>query len=420
MIQPESKNWINKYFSLIEEKKIDLNEVTAPDSIAKTEFLHTTFFKSGIVFGYPSQLIFYKEVNSIKWTSDERLAVLLFECLFMVYRTEKNSDSKEDFVSTLLDFYQQFDNKVSINVLKLFFKESDEVKLENILKQRTHVRKTLSNQIWVNYLSNNLIYIDVLAFRSFLLHQKQMKESYGEYVKAALYLVAAMSLVDDQIEKSEKKILSTFLSSSIFTETDRKSFKKRLKEKSITLADVHLPDEDDDLFKFYLVDMAILTIHSDLSTMTDEYVQLYSLCEYLSVDTQQLSNSIILIERFMIENNHQIKFLQEKSSYDELYGNFSKRWIKILGRNKDKFINELKDSKELIFLVNKSFQKELTLEEKEKVKNQFKELAKSMPALAIFMLPGGMILLPIILKIIPDLIPSAFQGNKIDIQKKEE
>ena len=58
-------------------------------------------------------------------------------------------------------------------------------------------------------------------------------------------------------------------------------------------------------------------------------------------------------------------------------------------------------------------------EEKEAVKTQFKDLAKSIPALTIFMLPGGAILLPIILKLIPDLIPTAFKENEIDDQQED-
>ena len=160
--------------------------------------------------------------------------------------------------------------------------------------------------------------------------------------------------------------------------------------------------------------MAVLTVHSDLSAIGEEITYLHKLCNHLKVNHVQMERSIIMIERFVMENNHKITFLQERSSYEQLYGNFSKRWIKILGRNKDKFIEELRESKELIFLVNKSFQHELNTEEKEKVKAQFKDLAKSLPALAIFMLPGGLILLPLILKIIPDLIPSAFKENKVE------
>jgi hypothetical protein len=100
--------------------------------------------------------------------------------------------------------------------------------------------------------------------------------------------------------------------------------------------------------------------------------------------------------------------------YEKMYGSLSKRWIKILGRNKDKLAAELKESKELLFLIKKSTTHELTKEEKEKVKSQFLDLAKSMPALAIFLLPGGALLLPMVLKVIPSLIPSAFRNNEIE------
>ncbi|RZN76658.1 MAG: hypothetical protein EVB12_06305, partial [Winogradskyella sp.] len=39
---------------------------------------------------------------------------------------------------------------------------------------------------------------------------------------------------------------------------------------------------------------------------------------------------------------------------------------------------------------------------------------KSIPSLAIFMLPGGMLLLPLFVKFIPKLLPSAFDENRIE------
>ena len=83
-------------------------------------------------------------------------------------------------------------------------------------------------------------------------------------------------------------------------------------------------------------------------------------------------------------------------------------------RNKDKLREELKESKQLVLLVKKSASEELSKEEKDLVKTQFKDIVKSVPALAIFMLPGGTILLPILLKVLPDLVPTAFRENKID------
>ena len=58
--------------------------------------------------------------------------------------------------------------------------------------------------------------------------------------------------------------------------------------------------------------------------------------------------------------------------------------------------------------------RDLNNEEKKKVQNQLLDIFKSIPSLAIFILPGGAILLPIFIKLIPKLLPSAFDENRID------
>jgi len=126
----------------------------------------------------------------------------------------------------------------------------------------------------------------------------------------------------------------------------------------------------------------------------------------------------VMVGSFVLNNNQKVSFLKTSSSYEKMFSSFSRRWIKVLGRNKDKLGKEIKQSKELVFLIKKSTTKELTKEEKEIVKDQFLDIAKSMPALAIFMLPGGALLLPLLLKILPDLLPSAFRDNEIDNEKK--
>ena len=81
-------------------------------------------------------------------------------------------------------------------------------------------------------------------------------------------------------------------------------------------------------------------------------------------------------------------------------------------------ITELKESKELVSLIKKSTTTELTKKEKELVKDQFMDILKSVPSIGIFLLPGGALLLPLILKIVPDLMPSAFKENELDNKKK--
>lgn len=413
MLAPGSKNWIAKYFELVQNGEIKLS-FNIPEGVTKEEYLHTTLFQSGLVFGFASDFLFSRPNSSGSWTTDEKLKLLLFEGLLIVYLSENEDFNPKQFEDYLLQFYAQYKESATLNVFQLFVKETPSVKLENILKRRVHVRRTIKNQLWVNYLYNSLVFLDVLAFREFLLNGIKLEDTYSKFAMGVLNTVGVASLADGIIESQEQTILDVFTASANISDENKKEFKSKVLKGELNLSSIELPDDNDVLYKLYLLDVATMTVHSDLSALDSEIVFLYELCNYLHIDSDTLHKALILIEGFVIENSHKVTFLRESSSYDQLYGNFSKRWIKVLGRNKDKFIEELRESKELIALVNKSLKEELTPEEKEKVKTQFKDLVKSMPALAIFMLPGGMLILPIILKIIPDLLPTAFKGNEPD------
>jgi len=83
----------------------------------------------------------------------------------------------------------------------------------------------------------------------------------------------------------------------------------------------------------------------------------------------------------------------------------------ILHKNKLRFAKELQESKEAVFLIKKSMHTSLSSEEKEKVKLQLFDIFKAIPAFAVFMLPGGALLLPLLIKLIPDILPSAFRED---------
>ncbi len=84
-------------------------------------------------------------------------------------------------------------------------------------------------------------------------------------------------------------------------------------------------------------------------------------------------------------------------------------------KNKKRLAKELQESKELVVLLKKSTRQKLTEEEKIKVKKQLLDICKGIPAFAVFMLPGGAILLPLLIKLIPDILPSAFKEDSKEI-----
>ena len=419
MLQPGSKKWIEKYFDLCGKGKIDLSNF--PIDSENSSFLHARLFQTGLAFGYPSKFIYLKDpVKFDNWTINERLVVLLFESLLHVYKIEHKKLDEVAFKQSLMQFYKDYQEHYSINVFSFFSKESESEKLERILAQRVHVKRTWTNLIWVNYLNNSLIFLDVLAYRQFLISGNTLNATYDHYADAVLKTIILASYADGTIEPQEKTLYDVFISSANLSPDLKKVISKASKEGTIRISDINLPDVTDELLAYYLIDIAVLTIFSDLEAMDDEVMFLYELCNYLGIDTDYLHQTMALVEIFVIENNHKISFLQENSSYERLYRSFSKRWIKVLGRNKDQLVEELKQNKELVTLFNKSIVKELSPAEKEKMKSQFKDLIKSMPSLAIFMLPGGALLLPIILRIIPDLLPSSFRHNQLKDKEDEK
>ncbi len=86
-------------------------------------------------------------------------------------------------------------------------------------------------------------------------------------------------------------------------------------------------------------------------------------------------------------------------------------------RNKNRLLLELEESGELLVLLGKSTTRSLSASEKKKVKAQLLDICKTVPSLTIFLLPGGTLLLPLLVKLIPQLLPSAFDENRIDSKK---
>lgn len=416
MLSPGSKGWINKYFNLVDKHQFELT-CDLPDEVDKKAFIHAALGRTGIIFGFPSRLQFAKELDDSKWTTEEKLKLLLFECHLFVYKVSQANKEfeKEEFFDALVDFYGTYNVSSVKKMFTFFLKESKTEKLESILAKRIDIKTNLlENRFWINYLNNVFIYLDVILFHDFLEHRK--KSTFYNYDELAMNALTAITLAaysDGTIETQEKSIFSLFLASANLSDIHREIAEERFKSGS-DFDDFTDVVNSNWLFKRFLIDLSAFMIFSNHEADMDEKKYLSDLALKLNLTEIELTESFALTEQFLLTNQNTIPFLKNSSSVEKVYSSLSKRWIKILGRNKDKLAIELKQSKELVYLIRKSTTTELTKEEKEAVKTQFKDIVKSMPSLAIFMLPGGAFLLPIVLKIIPDLIPSAFKENEVD------
>jgi hypothetical protein len=87
-----------------------------------------------------------------------------------------------------------------------------------------------------------------------------------------------------------------------------------------------------------------------------------------------------------------------------------------LEKNFKRLIKEVKETGQLSVLLARAARGEkLTREERQAMRAQLIDVAKVIPALAIFAAPGGVLLLIALAKVLPfNLLPSAFQDDPED------
>ena len=416
ILYPGSKGWVSKYNDLLQRGDIIIS-VDKPTGISNEHFAHIQLSQSGIVFGFPTELLFANLLDDKLWTTEEKLKLLLFEAHLFIYELN-GGDATENFdlfIHSLIQFYGQHTAPAISKMMRFFKKESPEEKIESILEKRTEIPGSIiNNALWINYLSNSFVYLDVILYNEFLKTKRSLQDShYEELAIDVLKMISFSSFIDGKVSENEKNIFEVFLASANIEDNRKKSAQQYLKT-GAKLQELSSRFTQLWMFKRFLLDISVLTLYSNKEIDYNEKEICTEVSNFLHLSISELDETLVVIEQFVLNHTDKIPYLQNRNAVEHLYDNISKRWIKILGRNKDKLINEIQQSKDLVKLIKKSTTEELTKDEKERVKTQFMDIVKTMPALAIFMLPGGAILLPIVLKIIPNLIPSAFRDNEIE------
>ena len=92
-----------------------------------------------------------------------------------------------------------------------------------------------------------------------------------------------------------------------------------------------------------------------------------------------------------------------------------------LRKNAKKINEEVNLTRDASILLKKHAEgKKLTKSEKKIVETSLIDICKVVPSLGIFLLPGGLVLLPLVSKMLPfDLMPSAFQKKSKKSKKRK-
>jgi hypothetical protein len=401
---PGSAGWLEKYFDLIERSQISLNIDFSIDDF-------NVYRDTGLIYGISIKKIFTPESYTKNWTSHDHLKALFFESLLLVYlKKNKGEFNKEKFVDSLDKYYRKEKVKSSFDFFSYLKKKSILENIELAINDRLELdKRMIETRIWLTSLNNALVFLDTILFEEFLFYGKS--KSYQDLSKIIIQSFMGAAKSDKEIYDSDRKSFGFYLACARLDEKSESDFESDFENTEFYFDSSNLNVENQ-LFKKYILWFScfIVSINRQVSKEEREYLE--GLTEALSFAREELDFTFSYTLAFVVQNSNSISYLGA-SSTDILLSNLSKRWGKILLRNKDKLVQEIQQSKELMLLLGKSTQKELSKEEKELVKTQLIDIMKTMPSLAIFLIPGGSLLLPIFLKFVPGLLPSAFQDNKV-------
>ncbi|EDM44676.1 hypothetical protein SCB49_13930 [unidentified eubacterium SCB49] len=398
-INPATAGWINKYISLL---PIRFDEMPP---LSQKEVYHL-LVKTGFFYGVSSELAVLQLVKNNIFSIDDYTKVNLFTALILTYRQEHPKNNIEDALIAIEKFYK-LNNKGRKGLFsRINFSKQTATNVEAILSARLQESNPIIKKGSSSFFTYILLSIDIIAFYDYLKEPNDTAQAYAEleYIYNKLSFLALSAKIKKT--KHDTNILALFKETFSATATDDVIIKNELIKLPIVI-------QENEILQNQLINLCLLAIFDDKEIDTAELAFLYKLIEELNVIEFNISENINDLYQFKDGYGKVLQLFTSANPVKHFYKE-STRTVKVLiTKNADRIIKELAESKELVRLMGQSTLRELNEEEKKKVKDQLLDICKTIPSLTIFIIPGGSLLLPLLIKLIPQLLPSAFDENRI-------
>ena len=370
----------------------------------------------------PTGLMYGQSINSVPingsppWADKDRMKILLAESLIsssLLFHDKqiKSADELSDVIMKTLEnignFYNHVFPELATPTKTLFGRKKTPLELaERILDKRIEYSGDLSQNFWVQFFHNSLLFLDIFIFGQWIhTNADRIVADFFKYEREELRfsvvkIMAAAAHANTTIEPEEQKLLEYFLQSAGLT-PERKKEAAKIFADGIDIEEINLPTNNSWILKKYFLEIAILTIWSDKKVEGDEHDFLKRLCSYMGFNEDDLENSMMAIEGFVLEHWHELDYLQSKQDFQQVSDQFVKRLARITDSNKNRLAKEVRESEALMQLLKKSKSETLSEEEKIQMQKHLIVVLKTIPTFVIISLPQRFLTLPMLLKILP-------------------
>lgn len=384
-MNPSARGWLKKLLKSLEKEQYQ--SLTLLDFYPKLKL-------SGFIYG-SNVAVVYNFLSSSDYNQEERCKINFTLALYVVYQS--HGDFQTDFKNSIISFYEK------IGFYKTnFLREIIGSDAESIIHKRIQIDDNVLTKNFNLFATNALLFMDVLAFDQFLSTSKNINA----------YLLS--------LENSVQKIVSSALNSKAkknkydFSLIKLLEASSRQSKQGYRSYDEIQSKDFSKLETLYLLDLVCMATWSDKQIDNSEQQFLDDFGSKFNLSTSEISSAVDAVNTFYEAYKSDIALLSTKNLATRFYDHSSGMVKKLIVRNSKRLYQELKESQELVMLLSQSTIRDLNQVEQKKMQEQMMDLLKSIPSLAIFMLPGGAFLLPLFIKFIPKLLPSAFDDNRIE------
>ena len=395
MINPSVHGWIDKFF--FEQKVAKL------DAFDNNDSFYSEIRKTGFIYGHI--IAFANKNGKIPdgWLDDEISKVALLSALYGVFKLNSTDNNPDLFIEKSVAFYNEM-NPQGFNFFKKVLPHSSgSSTLEKIIDERVQTNDNIISKNFSHIVTNALLFVDVLAFQHYL-SEGHIPEKYLKKIEETIVSIVTLSLRTKSNKSQHDDLLIKLFEASV-------RYSKFSKISNQNLETLELEYFANNLEKYYLIDIAGLALWSDGVVEKDEAYFLHTLAETMAVQDTFVVDSMQATNSFITKHKKNIPYFNYSNPVKHFYDQTTQLVITLINRNKKRLSKEISQSKELMVLLAYSTQRDLDKEEKKKVKKQILDICKTIPSLTIFLIPGGSLLLPILIKFIPQLLPSSFNEN---------
>lgn len=413
-MNPNEKGWLKEYIDF----RMDMLRDLTTDSIRKGSHPEHSLYKiiqpTGLMYGQSIGVAGHPDQET--WHNKEKMKVLLADSLIssaLLFHEKQNgspveiSDVIDKTLENIGNFYNNIFPELATPVKSLFGKRKSPIELaERILDKRIERTSDFEGNFWTYFFHNSLLFLDVFIFGQWIhTNADRIVADFFRYERDELRfsvakVIAAASHANREVVYEEKKLLDFFLHSADLSSEKRKEA-LNIFEKGIEIAEINLPSENSWILKKFFLEVAILTIWADKKVEEIEMSFLKAFTVHLGFNEDDLENSLIAIEGFVLENWEQLSYLQNNQDYQQVSEQFIKRVARITEKNKQRLTKELHDNEQIVALLKKSRSRELSSEEKEVMRTALIQMLKTIPTFGIISLPRRFLTLPVLLKILP-------------------